>query len=37
MQGLLSGDRGLPRDRALKVAAALCDMVVDELLASYDW
>jgi hypothetical protein len=36
-QGVLSGSRGVPRDRAIKVVASLCDMAASDLLASPDW
>ncbi|KIZ06586.1 hypothetical protein MNEG_1372 [Monoraphidium neglectum] len=37
LQGVLSGSRGVPRDRAIKVVASLCDMAASDLLASPDW
>ncbi|KAI8475214.1 MAG: hypothetical protein J3K34DRAFT_517467 [Monoraphidium minutum] len=37
LQGLLSGDRGLPRNQVLKIAAALCDMAAGDILNSDEW
>jgi hypothetical protein len=34
---LVTGAGGAPRDRAIKMAAALCDMAAQELLSSWEW